>query len=186
MLKLDFVLYLGDPDTGPATVSSTKAAEKMDEHKDKLDFGAGVYGAITVEKAGKQIAEKKPDPVLSLVTSFVRAIPFVIEGEPETALLSESEYGFLFEPSGEDLLLSFFAGDAYEPDEYLVDHEAMPLDVFAEQVIGMGDRLVNLIKKKDAQLLQSDDYSKTLLEFLDMAKSKFRTFRLERERGLRR
>lgn len=186
MLKLDFVVYLGDPEDGATALPSAKVIEKIDEHKGKLNFSEGVYGAITFDKNGKQIGEKKPDPAMSLITSFVRAIPFVIEGEPETALLSESEFGFMFEPSGDDILLSFYQGDAYEPDEYLVERETIPTEAFAEQVIGMGDRLVNIIKKVDPALLESDDYAKTLLEFLDMAKSKFRTFRLERERGVRR
>jgi hypothetical protein len=185
-LKLDFVVYLGDPDEGAPTLASTKAIEKADEVQGKLNFGEGVYGAITIEKNGKQIADKKPDPILQLVTTFIRTIPYLIEGEPETALLTESEFGFLFEPSGDDILFSYFAGDAYDPDEYLVERETIALDSFAEQVIGMAERLVKLIKKCDPDLLSKDDYSKTLMEFLDTGKSAFRTFRLERERGVRR
>jgi hypothetical protein len=185
-LKLDFVVYLGDPDEAAPTINSSKAIEKAAEHKDKLNFAAGVYGAIVVEKNGKPLAEKKPDPILPLVTSFVRTIPYIIDGEPETALLSESEFGFLFEPSGDDILLSHFAGDAYDPDEYLIERETVPLEMFAEQVVSMADRLLQLIKKCDPDLAAKDDYTKTLNEFLSTAKSAFRTFRLERERGVRR
>jgi hypothetical protein len=184
-LKLDFVVYLGDPDEGASSVSSHKAIEKAEEYKAQLKFHEGVYGAVTVEKNGKVLGEKKHDPVLQLVTSFIRSVPYIIDGEPETALLSESEYGFLFEPSGDDLILSCFAGDAYEPDEYLIEHEQMPLESFADQVVAMGERLVSLIKKVDATALK-DDYAKTLTEFLDTAKSALKTFKLERERGVRR
>lgn len=184
-LKLDFVVYLGDPDEGK-TIPSAEAIQKAaDEHKGVLSFSEGVYGAIAVTKAGKRIAELLPDPVIQLVTGFVRAVPFVLDGEPETSMLVESETGYMFEPSGDDILLSNFRGDAYEPDEYLIERETMPLDAFAEQSIAMGERVVQLIKKIDPKHMD-DDYTKTLTEFLDMAKSKFRTFRLERERGVRR
>jgi hypothetical protein len=185
-LKLDFIVYAGDPEEGAPAVLSTKAIQKFDEYKEKLKFGEGVYGAITVEKNGKAIGDRKNDPILPLVTSFVRSVPYIIDGEPETALLSESEYGFLFEPNGDDLLLSCFAGDAYDPDEYLIERESMPLESFADQVVSMGDRMISLIKKCDPQLLKNDDYSKTLVEFHDTAKSALKTFRLERERGVRR
>lgn len=183
-LKVDFVVYLGDPDE-EKTIPSAEAIQKADEHKGALSFSEGVYGAIVVTKAGKRIGELQPDPVIQLVTGFVRAVPFVLDGEPETSMLVESETGYMFEPSGDDILFSNFRGDAYEPDEYMIERETQPLDAFAEQSIAMGDRVVQLIKKIDPGHLEHD-YSKTLTEFLDMAKSKFRTFRLERERGVRR
>src|SRR5688572_11613180 len=98
-LKLDFVVYLGDPDDGATAIASSKVLDKIDEHKSKLNFAEGVYGAITIDKNGKQLGERRPDPVMSLITSFVKAIPFLIDGEPERVLLAESEYGFLFEPA---------------------------------------------------------------------------------------
>lgn len=186
-VKLDFVVYLGDPDEDAPTVPSTQAVAKAEEYKGKLSFNEGVYGAIDIAKNGKSLGERLADPAITLVTKFIRAVPFVIDGEPETALLSESEYGFMFEPSGDDVLVSCFAGsDSVEPEEYLVEREAMTLDQFAEQSIGMGDRLVQLIKKCEPAVIDNDDYAKTMLTFLDMAKSKYRTLRLERERGVRR
>lgn len=185
-LKLDLVVYLGDPEGGAAAIPSAKVLEKIDEHKGKLSFSEGVYGAITFEKNGKQLADKKPDPAMSLVTGFVRTIPFVIDGEPEQALLSESELGFLFEPAGADMFVSYFVGDAYEPEEYLVERESIAVEAFADQVCGMGDRLVSIIKKVDPDLLKTDDYAKTMVELLDTAKSRLKSLKLERERGVRR
>ena len=185
-LKLDFVVYLGDPDDGATAIASSKVLDKIDEHKSKLNFAEGVYGAITIEKNGKLLGDRRPDPAMSLITSFVKAIPFLIDGEPERVLLAESEYGFLFEPAGDDVLVSHFAGDVYEPDEYLIEREAIPLETFADQVIAMGDRLVKMIKVCEPALLDNDDYSKTLLELLDMARGRHRMLRLEREKGVRR
>jgi hypothetical protein len=186
-LKVDFVVYLGDPDEGASTLPSAQAVQKSDDIKSKLSFGEGVYGAITIEKNGRALGDKLPDPAISLVTRFVRAVPFLIDGEPETALLSESEYGYMFEPSGDDVLISCYAGsDSVEPEEFLIEREPMPLESFADQSIAMCERLVQLIKKTEPEHLSKDDYAKTMLEFLDMAKQKFRTFRLERERGIRR
>src|SRR5262245_264475 len=100
-VKLDFVVYLGDPDEDVPTVPSNQALAKAEEYKGKLSFDDGVYGAIDIAKNGKSLGERLPDPAIQLVTKFIRAVPFVIDGEPETALLSESEYGFMFEPSGD-------------------------------------------------------------------------------------
>lgn len=184
-VKLDFVVFLGDPDEGAVALPSGKALDpKLDTSM--LNFSEGVYGAISIEKAGARLGELKPDPALTLVTSFVRTVPYVIDGEPETALLTESEFGFMFEPAGDEVLISFFAGDAYEPDEYLVEPEPMQVEAFADQVTAMADRLVALINKCNPDLITKDDYAKTLLEFLELAKSRSKTLRLERERGVRR
>lgn len=184
-LKLDFVVYLGDPDAGAAFVPSAKAIEKSEEYKSTLKFSAGVYGAIVVEKSGKALAEKKPDPILPLVTAFVRSIPYLIDGEPESAVLTESECGFSFDPSGDEVLISCFVGDAYDPEEFLIEREPIALESFADQAVGMAERLVTLVKKVEPGVID-DDYAKTLLEFLDTGRSALKTLRLSRERGIRR
>lgn len=182
-LELDFVIYLGDPDEGAEAVDSRAALDGAETHADKLPF-PDVYGALTVKRDGAEIVERKPDPIFSLITNLVRAVPYVIDGESERSLLTESEHGLSVEPSGDDVFVSFFAGDPYEPDDFLLEQTPMPLADFAEQTLSMGERLRDLIKKVSPSSFE-DDYMKSLIEFLDVGRDAFKTFKLEVERGLR-
>lgn len=183
-LELDFIVYLGDPDEGAEALTSTATLNDAEQHKDHLQF-PDVYGAVTVTKGGKALVDPKPDPIFSMVTNLVKAIPYVIDGEPETVLLSESEFGFSFEPSGDDVLVSVFAGDQYEPDEFLLQESAMPLEKYGEQVLKMGEQLRDIIKKVTPDAFE-DDYMKGLVELLDVGKDAFKNFKLQKEHGLRR
>lgn len=184
-LVLDFVLYLGDPDEGAEAVRSAKAVEVAQDHKEALTFPE-VYGAIVfVDEKGEELCPRRPDPIFQLVTNMVKAVPYIIEGEAETTLLSESEHGLIFEPSGDDVHVSYFAGDAYEPDEYLVNPTSMTMSDFGEQILSMGERLKAIIEKVDPDVFDRDDYSKSLIEFLEVGREAHKTFQLEVERGLR-
>ncbi|MEO1234015.1 MAG: hypothetical protein AAFZ18_34485, partial [Myxococcota bacterium] len=145
----------------------------------------GAYGAVVVTKKGKELAARQPDPIFNVITHMVRAVHSLIDGEPETIGYSETEHGFLFEPSGEDVMVSFFAGDPYEPDEYLITEEQIALEAWAEQVMGMGKRLRDIVKKVDPDLFERDEYSQSLMEFLELSGESFTSFKREKERGLR-
>lgn len=183
-LQFDFVVYLGDPDQGAEAVSSRDALARVAEIKEKLEW-PDVYGTIRIQDEGRDLLQHRPDPIVPLVTGLVRCVPYVIEGEPETALLSESEHGFAFEPSDKDVTFSFFAGDAYEPDEFLVEPTLVPLTHFGRQILDLGLRLRDLMKACDAEIFDRDDYSNGLIEFLDEGEERFKTFQLQLERGLR-
>lgn len=182
-LEIDFVLYQGDPDEGASSIASPELL-KPDVAYTGEDL-TRAYGAVTVSKSGKALIELYPDPIFKLVSHMVRAVHSLIEGEAETIGFTESEYGFLFEPSGEDVMVSFFSGDPFEPDEYLLTEEQLPLEAFSSQILGMGERLRDIVKKTDKDLFDRDEYSKSLIEFLEMSKDTFTSFKREKERGLR-
>ena len=182
-LQIDFVVYLGDPDDGVPAIASQKLLD--DGFGDQNIEWSTAYGAVTVARSGKEQMDRYPDPIFKLVSHMVRAVNSLIDGEPETIGFMESEHGFLFEPSGEDVMVSFFAGDPYEPEEYLLTEAQLPLESFARQVLKMGERLRDLVKKTDPGLFERDEYLHSLLEFLDMSNETFKTFRREKERGLR-
>lgn len=181
--ELDFVVYRGDPDDGAESVPSRKLLE---EGADRTGIEwPGAYGAVTVTKDGNQLLEPLPDPIFKLVSHMVRAVGSLIDGEAETVEFTESEHGFLFEPSGEDVMVSFFEGNAFEPDEYHLTEEQLSLEAFCTQILGMGDRLRDLVKLTDPDLFERDEYSQSLLEFLKLSREAFTAFKRERERGLR-
>jgi hypothetical protein len=183
-LELDYVVFLGDPEDGAAALPSAKLNTEFSKHSASLKIDS-LYGAMTFTRGGKELAPRKADPILPLITNVVRAVRYVIDGEPETALFTESECGLLFEPSGDDVYISFFLGDPGEPEKVLMAQTAIKVGKFGEQVVAMGDRLAELLKKIDPDFLENDDHGKSLRDFLKEGKESFRTFQLEVERGIR-
>lgn len=179
-LRLDFVVFAGDPDEGAQAVGSEPALDEAASFE-----WPGAYGRVIVQRDGQVILQHKPDPIFSLVTNLVRALSYVIEGEAENVLLAESEQGFAIEPAGNDVLLSFFAGDPYDPDELTLEPQTFSLDAFGEQVLSMGERLVELMRKSDADIFERDEYSGGLVQFLEEGREAFKTYQLRVERGLR-
>lgn len=172
---MDFALYAGDPDAGAEAIASDRA--RADD--DRLELEGAPYGALVIEKDGKRLAPLKPDPIVPLVTKLLSTVQYVIEGEPETVLFSESDHGVSLERVSDEVQLSFFVGsDPEEPQSYLVKDLLVPLDDYAAQVIEMGDRLIAL-----APRLKEDE---RLNEFLDQARSSHKSWRLERDRVRRR
>jgi len=182
---LDFSLYLGDPDDDAEQVASAIVLSEFDSYKDRLPFDDGIYGCLTLEVAGVAVLEPIPDPIAKILISLVRVLPYVLEGEPETALMQESEHGFLLEPNGENVLFSVFSGsDAYEPDDYLVEAKSLPLLDFGEQLIKMGQRLVDIFKKYDGEARDSEALE-DLEQVLDVARDSVKSARLKDEHGIR-
>ena len=182
-LELDFVVYLGAPEEGVPAMPSSKLVAEIDQHASRLQ-ASSLYGALTFTRGGKELVPRKSDPILPLLTAVVRAVRYIIDGEPETALFGESEYGVLFEPTGDDVFISFFSGDPYEPDELLLQQAAIKVGKFAEQVIAMGERLKIILEKVDPVYWKEDDHARSLSDFLDESKEAHKTFLREVGRGL--
>lgn len=184
---LDFVIYAGDPDAGAEAVRSEKAIREFEKYGAKLNLETGAYGGVLIEKDGKRLAEVRPDPIVKLITKLVRTISFVMDGEPDNVLFSESDFGFTFEKANEDVLLSFFRGsDAFEPEEFVIQNLVVPMEDFASQLIEMGDHILELMKLAAPDRYDTDEEARGLIEFLDVGKGAYRAWRLEKERGRRR
>jgi hypothetical protein len=185
-VKFDFIIYAGDPDDGAEAVAGSAVAEHPEAYRSQLPEAlSDVYGAVVVERNGKRLTNLVPDPLVNLVTRFVKAIPFVIDGEAETILWSESEHGFAMEPQGEEVLISMFKGDAYEPEAFLLEPEPIKRLEFSEQVLSMGDRLKAVLKALRPETLEDESTGRPLVEFLEAARPAVRSYRLARERGIR-
>lgn len=182
-LEIDFVAYLGDPDDGVPAVPSRDLL-KEGANRGGIEW-PGAYGALVVRRDGEELLNRIPDPIFKLVSHLVRAVGSLFDSESETVEFTESEHGLLLEPSGEDVMVSFFSGSVFEPDEYLLTEEQMPLDAFGEQFLGMGERLRELVKLTDPDLFERDEYSQSLLEFLTMSQETFTQYKREKDRGLR-
>ena len=126
------------------------------------------------------------DLAIRLLTNLVRILPYVIEGEPETVLLSESQYGFLIEPNGDSVFLSFFSGhDAFDPDDYLAEAETVGTLELGNQLLVMAKHVLDLVKSDDPDAFESDEYVQDLVKLVEMGNEAVKSYRLEKERGLR-
>lgn len=180
-VRLDFALYAGDPDSGAPAIPSEVAVTEVRSGKDRFDMKGSPQGAITIEKDGKSLAKAIPDPIIPLVAKLLRTIKYLIEGEPESVLFSESDHGFALERISDEVSLSYFVGsDSYEPESHLVKELLIPLDDFAAQVIEMGEKLVQMAPER------MQEGEEGLVEFLELAKGELKSRRLERERTRRR
>ncbi len=182
-LEFDFVLYLGDPDEGAETVESRALVQDLDRYKDRIDGSGpmGPYGALVVKQDGKSLLAPRPDPVLHLITHLLKAVPYVVDGEAESILLSESEHGITVAGGADNVVVTFFAGDAFEPDELLLPETPAPMDTFGTQVVGMGERLRTVVDAVAPDLLTDG----ALAEFLELADEAVKKYKLEVERGIR-
>lgn len=180
-LELDFVVYLGDPDDGAEAVDSRTLVKDIEALMGRIDRD-GPYGALVAKVDGKSALAPRPDPLLSLVTHLLKAVPYVLEGEQESFLLSESEHGITMAGGTDDVVVSFFAGDLFEPDEFLLPQTPMPIVDFGDQVVGMGERLKTIMEAAAPELLEADG---TLLEFLEGATEAVKRYKLEVDHGLR-
>ena len=180
-LEIDFVVYLGDPDEGAEAVESRAAVKDLEGLKDQID-PEGPYGALVARVDGKAAFTPRPDPLMPLVTHMLKTLPYVLDGEQENILWSESPHGATMVGSGDEVLVAFFAGDAFEPDEYLLAQTPMPMMDFGAQLVGMGERLKTLFQTAAPEVLEADD---SFDEFFEAAQEAFKKFKLEVEHGLR-
>lgn len=184
-LQLDFVVYLGDPDEGAEALASADALAHAEEHRDALEFPQA-YGALTIRRGEEDMLPALPDPIFGLLTNVVRSVGSLIEGDSENLQWSETEHGIALVPNGDDVMISVFAGDdPYEPEEFIIEEEEMNIAEFGEQVVAMGERLEGILKKVDPDALAEDDYLKGLSEFLELSRDAVKTYKLEKQRGLR-
>lgn len=185
-VELDFVLYAGDPDAGAKAHPSREVLEHFERLKSDFDLSTVLYGAVIILRDGKELADRKPEPIVRLLTSFVRSVSYVLDGEPETVLLAESAHGFLFEMQSNEVLVSFFRGeDGFEPEEIIVEPTLMDAVAWSSQIIEMADRMVEIYKRARPDDWDGEEGAGDILEFLEMAKESAKTYRLARERGLR-
>lgn len=155
----------------------------VDALKGKLSI-LDAYGAIEVKGIAEPLVTPM-DRVFLLLSRLAQVLPYVLDGEPETVLWTESEHSMLLQPTGKDMALSLIAGDMYEPDEVLIAEQIFSRDDFAEAVLTMAKGLSQLSKAVDGQRFEDDGGARGFTDFIKMAEDALKTYRLEKQRGLR-
>jgi hypothetical protein len=122
------------------------------------------------------------DPIIRLVTLWLRKLPWVLAGDTETVALANSEQCFAFVPAGESVEWSFFTGSETEIEEYIVEPTTARLDQFVQESLRIGDELLQLLRKMDAHLLESHEDCKDLQISFTEAQRAWREQKLRQRR----
>jgi hypothetical protein len=174
---LDFNL-----DAGDSTPDSASFLAALDKHRGAISDISALEGRITVVLDGKDLCGDYSDPIVRLIDQWLRKLPWIIGGDTETVALRNSEHCFAFVPASESVELSYFQGSETEIEEYVLDPVTIRLDTFVSETIRLGDRLVEIIKRFDAGLLDRHEDCKDLQTSLSEAKRAWREHQLHQRR----
>jgi len=175
--ELDFRVVLDGELIDVATLPSN-----LDGCRDKLTDVSALLGAICVRLDGEEYGVEQRDPIVRLVDQWVRKIPWVLSGDTETVAYRNSEHCYAFVPAGESVEFSFFAGSENEVEDYVLEPTTVRLDLFANQSIRLAERLVELIRKVDAGLLESAEDCRELVSSLEEGRRAWREHQLHNRR----
>jgi hypothetical protein len=82
-------------------------------------------------------------------------------------------------------LFSVFSGnDAYDPDEYVLEAESMPLIEFGDQLVQMCNRLLQIFEKNGSDDARDTDSIEDLKRILDVAREAVKSAKLKNEHGI--
>jgi hypothetical protein len=175
--NLDFRILVGDEGVDGGTVES-----QLDAHRDTLADIGDVEGAIVVKLDGEDNCADYYDPLLRLADQWVRKIPWVVAGDTETVALRNSEHCFAFVPAGESVEFSFFAGSELEIEEYVVEPTTIRLETFATESIGLAERLLELVRTVNPELLESNEDCRDLSASLEEGRKAWRDYQIHQRR----
>ncbi|HET6347049.1 MAG TPA: hypothetical protein VFH51_19085 [Myxococcota bacterium] len=175
--SLDFEL-----DTADASVDSATFLKKIDSYRGELSDINALEGRVVVRIDGKDVCGEYSDPIVRLVDQWLRKLPWIVGGDTETVALRNSEHCFAFVPAAESVEVSYFQGSEMEVEDYIVEPVTLRLDAFVNESLGLGDKLVNIVKVGEPSLFDSSEDCKDLQTSLNEAKRSWREYQLHQRR----
>lgn len=174
---LDYTAEVGDDVLASATL-----LEQLDQHRETLTDVSAIDGGLSLVLDGKAAEADYSDPLLRLVDGWLRKVPWVIAGDTETVALRNSEHCFAFVPAGDGVEVSFFEGDEAEIEEYIIAPTNVRLEEFAAESMKLGQRVLDMIKQIDPDLLTSNEDCKDLAASLDEASKAWHDYEVHQRR----
>ena len=175
--ELDTKIVIGDEAMDASTVLS-----HLDDHRAALSDISAVLGSVVARIDGKEYGADLRDPVVRLADQWVRKLPWVLGGDTEAVAFRNSEHCYAFVPAGDAVEFSHFAGSESEVEEYLLDPTTVRLDAFATQTLKMGDRVLQLIKDLDPNLISANEDCRDLNASLEEGRKAWREYQLHNRR----
>ncbi len=139
-LTLDLAVDVGEVSLDIATL-----LQSVPDHREALADPDALEGRIVIQLDDQECGKVTSDPLIRLLDLWLRKLPWVLGGDTETVALRNSEQCFAFVPAGASVELSFFTGTEAEVEEYLIEPTVLRLDAFVVEVLGLGERLLELL-----------------------------------------
>ena len=121
-----------------------------------VDTGA-LEGAVVIRVDDEEVCGDYADPIVRLIDQWIRKLPWIIGGDTETVALRNSEHCFAFIPEGESVEVSYFQGSEAEIEEYVLEPINVRKDIFVTESIAAGERLLEIFRQADPELLESNE-----------------------------
>ena len=173
---------LFDAQADGTLVPSGALVAQLQEGRPLAEDVVATCGRIALVVDGEDVFGEHADPVVRLVDSWLRKLPWVISGDTETVALRNSEQCFAFVPAAESVEISFFHGSEAEIEEYVTEPLNCRLDVFVRESLAMGQRVLDVVRTVDAELLQANEDCRDLQTSLDEAKRAWHDYELHNRR----
>ena len=122
------------------------------------------------------------EPLVRLMSMWLRKLPWVLAGDTETVAYHNSEHCCAFVPAGDSVELSLFAGTENEVEEYIVEPSTVRLDHFTKESLNVAERLLEAVKTLDVAFYDTDEDCRDLKASLDEARSAWRDYQLHQRR----
>ena len=165
-----------------AVVSATELESAADLSAEASDL-ANAEGRLVASVDGTELfGEYIQEPIVRLVDGWLRKLPWIIGGDTETVALRNSEQCFAFVPTGESVELTFFVGTEAEIEEYIAEPTVVRLELFVEQSLAVGQRMVRLLRRLDESLLETNEDCRDLLTSLTEAERAWHDYELHNRR----
>jgi hypothetical protein len=176
-LALDYRLRVDDD-----VVDSQTLVTKLDSFKDTLAKAGTWEGVLVVKLDGELHCEELVEPIIRLGDQWIRKLPWILTGDTETVAYRNSEHCFAFVPEGDSVEMSFFVGSENEVETYVVEPTNVRLAEFANESIKLGERLLELVKRINPALVETDEDCRDLRGSLEEGRKAWRDYQLHNRR----
>ena len=169
-------------ETDDAVVSATELESAAELSAEASDL-ANAEGRLVAHVDGADLfGDFTAEPIVRLVDGWLRKLPWIIGGDTETVALRNSEQCFAFVPTGESVEITFFVGTEAEIEDYVTEPTVVRLELFVQQTLAVGQRLVRLLRRVDEALLESNEDCRDLLTSLTEAERAWHDHELHNRR----
>lgn len=169
-------------DSDGTNVDSASLESNLGKLRDTLSNVSSLEGTLVVRLDGKEVCGDYSDPIVRLADQWIRKLPWIIGGDTETVALRNSEHCFALVPEGESVEFSYYQGSETEIEEYIVDPVNIRLESFVTESIRVGERLIEMVRLVDDELLESNEDARDLLMSVTEAKRVWKEHLLRQRR----
>lgn len=139
-------------------------------------------GRLVLLLDGNDVFGEYSEPVVRLLDSWLRKLPWVISGDTETVALRNTEQCFAFVPAAESVEVSFFHGSEAEIEDYVSEPLKVRLDAFVKECIDLGERVAAIVRAADPKLEHDNEDCRDMVNSLAEAKKAWHDYELHNRR----